>query len=130
MAWRPYENLIEGELDNSRPGQVTGSLRFLGLEEPVRLELKGDFLKDIKGKIIRLKNDSPADRNAALNRSGTYMKGFAPVQKGEVGDMTAGLPPYPYVNYPYIEWYSEKNGRVVLELEQDQIEIIEPAINN
>ena len=130
MAWRPYENLIEGKLDNSRPGQVTGSLRFLGLEEPVRLELKGDFLPDIKGKVIILKNAAPADRNSALNRSGTYMKDFSAVQKGEVGDITAGLPPYPYVKYPYIEWYSEANGRVVLELEQDQIEIIEPVIKN
>lgn len=129
MAWRPYENLIEGELDNSLPGRVTGSLRFLGLDEPVRFDLKGDFLADIKGKIIRLKNASPADRNGALNRSGTYMKGFSALQRGEAGDITAGLPPRPYVEYPYIEWYSEANGRCVLELDQDQIEVIEPALN-
>src|SRR3989441_295771 len=24
MAWRPYENLIDGELDNRTPGKVTG----------------------------------------------------------------------------------------------------------
>src|SRR5439155_10114517 len=30
---------------------------------------------------------------------------------------------YPYVEYPYIEWYSE-NGRVVLELDPPQIEIV------
>ena len=29
MAWRPYENLIDGELDNRVPGRVTGWLRFL-----------------------------------------------------------------------------------------------------
>ena len=61
-----------------------------------------------------------------LNRTGTYMKDFAFVQEGEVGDITAGLPPYPYVKYPYIEWYSKLNGRVVLELDEDQIEINEP----
>jgi hypothetical protein len=32
---------------------------------------------------------------------------------------------YPYVAYPYIEWYSEANGRVVLELEPSQVEILE-----
>ena len=31
---------------------------------------------------------------------------------------------YPYVSYPYIEWYSEANGRVVLELDPEQLEII------
>jgi hypothetical protein len=33
---------------------------------------------------------------------------------------------YPYVMYPYIEWYS-KNGRVVLELEPSQMEIVGSA---
>jgi len=31
---------------------------------------------------------------------------------------------YPYVEYPYIEWYSD-NGRVVLELDPSQLEIVE-----
>ena len=30
---------------------------------------------------------------------------------------------YPYVEYPYIEWYSE-NGRVVLELDAFQLEVV------
>ena len=100
------------------------------------------------------------------------MEGFARVQRGTVGDMTAGLPLgqwtreladtlkaqleiiwqqnglageeleqrrqevdreyqakiaagelcYAYVDYPYIEWYSD-NGRVVLELDRSQVEI-------
>ena len=35
---------------------------------------------------------------------------------------------YPYVDYPYIEWFAD-NGRVVLELESSQIQIadIQPA---
>ena len=102
------------------------------------------------------------------------MEGFAPVQRGAVGDITAGLPlgtwteelvqklmaqhelawqenlvpkqereerrqklaeeyrkhieardlSYAYVAYPYIEWYSD-NGRVVLELDPSQVEILE-----
>jgi hypothetical protein len=34
---------------------------------------------------------------------------------------------YPYVEYPYIEWYSE-NGRVVLELDQSQLEIVKIVV--
>jgi hypothetical protein len=41
-----------------------------------------------------------------------------------VGDITAGLPPRDYVNYPYVEWYGRENGRVVLELGPDEVEVI------
>jgi hypothetical protein len=35
----------------------------------------------------------------------------------------AGTLYYPYVEYPYIEWYSD-NGRVVLELDPSQVEVL------
>lgn len=176
MAWRPYENLIDGELDNRIPGKVTGWMRFFRQgKQPLRVkfDLAGDFHEDIRGMAIRLHNDQPSDRSHALDRGGTYMEGFASVQRGEVGDITAGLslgpwteelaqnlmtrletnwdeagitgqmrenrrreaaedmrrhvevgtPYYPYVDYPYIEWYSD-NGRVVLELDPPQVEVL------
>ena len=114
MAWRIHENLIEGEMDNTTPGRVTGTMRFVGLAEPVRLDLSGDFKGDIHARRIRFQNPSPQERNrsGALGRirSGSYMQRFADVQTGEAGTITAdcsGL---------YVEWYSEANGRVVLEL--------------
>ena len=128
MAWRPYQNLIEGELDNSKPGIVTGWIKFVGMKKRVILDLLGDFHQDIVGAVIRITNPKPSDRNRELDRPGTYMEGFSHIQRGEVGDITAGLPPQPYVNYPYIEWYSKLNGRVVLELDSEQLEIIkQPA---
>lgn len=35
---------------------------------------------------------------------------------------------YPYVSYPYIEWYSDQNGRVVLELDASQVEVIDGEV--
>lgn len=120
MAWRPHEQLIEGELDNTVPGKVTGWIRFVGLKEVVKLDLTGDFHRDIRGTKVRLHNPHPTqDKDRAK-----YLRGLSPVQKGNVGDMTAGLPPVDYVSYPYLEWYGHENGRVVLELDQDQIEVI------
>jgi hypothetical protein len=61
------------------------------------------------------------------------MEVFEKVQKGNVGDITAGNPIgkdsngepiYDYSAYPYIEWYSDDNGRVVLELDKSQVKII------
>ena len=178
MAWRPYENLIDGELDNRRPGRVTGWLRFFRRgKRPlwVRLDLAGDFHEDIQGKVIRLVNPEPSDRNRDLGRTGTYMEGFSEVQRGSAGDITAGLSLgpwteqlaqklmaqnelvwdelglqeaerarrrqefaeryrshidagdlyHPYVSYPYLEWYSDDNGRVVLELDASQVEVLD-----
>jgi len=119
MAWRPDEQLVEGELDNTVPGKVTGWIRFVGMKEVVRLDLVGDFHRDIRGAKIRLSGCACDDEKAVR-----YMEGFSPVQTGEAGDITAGLPPQDYASYPYIEWYSEQSGRVVLELEPEQVEVI------
>jgi hypothetical protein len=178
MAWRPYANLMNGELDNRTPGKVTGWMRFFRRgKRPLRVtfDLAGDFHEDIRGKAIRLTNPEPSDENASLEGNSTYMEGFSRVQRGEVGDITAGLPLgpwtkelaqrlmtqnelaweedglpeaerqqrrqewadryrqhiaagelyYPYVAYPYIEWYSDRNGRVVLELDAAHVEILD-----
>ena len=118
MAWRPTECLIDGELDNTTPGKVVGWMRFKGLSERVTFKLEGDFHRDIRGAKIRF--TGAGDREDALD----YMDGFDLNQEGNVGDITAGLPPADYAEYPYIEWYSEMNGRVVIELDKDQIEVI------
>lgn len=121
MAWRPHEQLIDGYLDNTVPGTVTGHLRFRGMAELVRLNLAGDFHRDIRGAVLSIKK-TPVEKDAVEERG--YMEGFSPVQDGDAGDITAGLPPADYVEYPYIEWYSVQNGRVVLELEPHEIEVV------
>ena len=120
MAWRPTHCLIEGELDNTVPGKVTGWMQFAGLKKPVKFNLKGDFHRDIRGAKIHFHGDG-AETDATETKD--YMQGLAPTQKGDVGDITAGLPSHDYTKYPYIEWYSQ-NGRVVLELDPDQITVI------
>lgn len=120
MAWRPTNYLIEGELDNTTPGKVTGWMRFAGRREKVTFDLTGDFHRDIRGARIYLTGDArekePGDE---------YMQGFSQKQTGQAGDITAGLWPYDYVKgFCYIEWFSQENGRVVLELESDQVQII------
>jgi len=119
MAWRPHEQLVEGELDNTVPGKVTGWIRFVGMKEVVKLDLVGDFHRDIRGTKVRLSGCARDNEEARQ-----FLESFSPIQTGEVGDMTAGLPPQDYVAYPYFEWYSEANGRVVLELDPGQVEVI------
>jgi hypothetical protein len=122
MAWRPTQYLIEGELDNTAPGKVTGWMRFAGVKEKVTFDLEGNFHRDIRGAKIHLKGDAYED---SLDiDSGSYFDGFTRHQKGNVGDITAGLPPNDYGLTPYVEWYGHDNGRVVIELEPSQVEVI------
>lgn len=144
----------------------------------VILDLAGDFHEDIRGKAIRFTNPKPSERIANLELGTTYMEGFSSIQRGEAGDMTAGLavgswtedrvrhcvaqrkpilgdlrikeedraaylrefaepyrklvasktPFYPYVDHPFIEWFSASNGRVVLELASSQAEVIDRKV--
>ncbi len=122
MAWRPHGYLIGGELDNTQPGRVTGWMNYVGLSQRVTFDLKGDFHRDIRGAAIQFLGYGTPETNVA--QAAEYMKSFSLHQTGQVGDITAGLPPRDYVGYPYIEWYGEENGRVVLELDRKRIRVI------
>jgi len=121
MAWRPTQYLLEGELDNTQPGKVTGWMRFAGFKGKVTFVLEGDFHRDIRGAKIRFRGDGREDDPEAAS----YMDRFSPTQTGDVGDITAGLPPFDYGQHqPYVEWYGNENARVVLELSPEQVEVI------
>jgi hypothetical protein len=122
MAWRLTHCLIEGELDNTVLGKVTGWMQFAGKKERVQLNLEGDFHRDIRGVKIHFTGD--AYEGDIPEDARKEMEEYSVIQNGAVGDITAGKEPRDYVDYPYIEWYSDENGRVVLELEHRQIEII------
>ena len=118
MAWRPNEQFIEAVLDNTVPGKVTGWMKFAGMKEKVVFDLEGNFHRDIRGAKVTLRGDG---ESANQEEAAKYMANFSALQKGKVGDMTAGLPPQDYSTTPYWEWYSDDNGRCVIELEPDQV---------
>jgi hypothetical protein len=120
MAWRPTHCLIEGELDNTQPGVVAGWMQFAGIEDKVMLRLQGNFHRDIQGAKIRFRGDGKTDTAEAAD----YMKGFSVFQNGKVDIITAGLSLFDSWDRPHIEWHSNENGRIVIELEEDQVEVI------
>lgn len=128
MAWRPTKYLIGGMLDNTVTDKVTGWMKFFGLAEKIVFDLSGNFHRDIRGAKIMFvgANAGPdvMEGEIVTESSVEYMKNFALVQKGTVGDITAGLPPHDYCDYPYIEWYGDENGRCVLELDSKAIKVI------
>lgn len=140
MAWRIDEQIVRGEIDNSTPGIVTGKIWLIGRDEPVDLKLTGNPWRDLAGHILKFTNPNPK------SGIGSDLGSF---QKGAVGDMTASrkvkVPecsmeelmefyvkkqpfPWHWGNSLYLEWYSQTNGRVVIESAEYQLELNpEPA---
>jgi hypothetical protein len=95
------------------------------MNERVKFDLVGNFHRDIRGARVRLRGDG---ESAIIDQARKYLAGFSHKQTGKVGDMTAGLPPADYVTQPYFEWYGNENGRCVIELDTDQVELLSQPI--
>jgi hypothetical protein len=137
MAWRMAQSVVGGWIDNRVKGRVTGEIVLLGRDEPVRIDLEGDANPDVAGCRIEFTNPKPAE--------GDPTDLFAE-QAGLPGDITCSrkcrVPDVPieeFVNYRgrqipshwantlYIEWFSDRNGRVVIESADFTVRISERA---
>jgi hypothetical protein len=138
MAWRIHEQVVRVIMDNRIPGIVTGNVWLAGYNDPLQLELVGNPWRDMAGCVLTL--DNP---HAIPDPFG----GLATQQRGVCGDLTASrkvkIPtvplmewfdshrdePFPHVwgNGVYLEWFSERNGRVVIELSGIAVKLSEPA---
>jgi hypothetical protein len=129
MAFRIHDSVVGGEIDNRVKGVVRGKIWVEGRAEPVKLELKGNAHPDLAGCLLTFTN--PLKRVAHQ-----HLDSLHPVQRGTIGDLTASRkvrvfdipmpeaylmckhgekPPEHMANCLYLEWFSEANGRVVIE---------------
>ena len=133
MAWRIDEAVVSGELDNRVDGIVTGTIWLAGRSEPLQLALEGNPWRDWAGCVLRFTHDTPIASN---------LDGLTPEQIGVCGDLTVSrkvrIPPepvrewilkgapgrdsLPWGNCDYLEWFSETNGRVVIESTHYRVE--------
>lgn len=139
MAWRIEESVIRGEIDNRARDRVTGRIWLAGRAAPVELNLTGNCWRDMAGRRLEFTNPSPQPGLPA---------GLAAQQQGAVGDITASrkvkvpdIPmdqigeyyaakkpwPWHWGNSLYLEWFSERNGRVVIESAGYELKIIGEA---
>jgi hypothetical protein len=139
MAWRLHEHVLRGRIDNRARGCVTGEIWLAGIDQPLVLELKGDCAPDVAGCELSLENPNPVPMTT---------KPPAPQQRGPAGDITAArkvrvfdvpieealamyrrgeTPPEHLANSLYLEWFSERCGRVVIESADYHLQISEPA---
>jgi hypothetical protein len=135
MAWRIDKQVIRGDIDNRRKDRVTGRIWLAGHEKPVELDLTGNPWADLAGHTLRFRNPQPKPG---------LRDGFATRQEGVVGDITVSrkvkVPdcseeefiecykqrrpfPWHWANSLYLEWFSQANGRVVIESGSYELEI-------
>lgn len=133
MALRIEHAVLRGEIDNTTEGKIIGRLWMVGSEDPVTLDLIGDGWRDIAGSRLKFTNPKPEKP-----------VGLSTTQKGLVGDMTASrkvrVPtceigeclareaagenvPAVWKNTLYIEWFSEADGRVLIETSDFDLEL-------
>lgn len=141
MAWRPDKCIVRGEIDNTVKGRVTGKIWLLGREEPMVLDLNGDGWPDVAGTKLTFVNPNPVAQPE-------YDDGLRMNQTGAVGDITASqkvkqftVPdevwlkayeerrmheiPWEMKNALYLEWFSDFNGRIVVQATGYEITISE-----
>lgn len=136
MAWRIDEAVVRGEIDNTVEGRTTGRVWLVGRAEPLVLSLVGDCWRDLAGTRLLFRNPRPNGQ--------TDLTDLDANQNGIVGDITASrknkVPmvseeeaqrlyqnksqiPYEWKNTLYLEWFSEANGRVLIESTGYQLEV-------
>lgn len=140
MAFRIHDNVVRGEIDNRVKGIVRGKIWLEGRTEPLVLDLRGNAHPDLAGCLLTFTNLGKRTFDPQLDC-------LHPMQNGTIGDITASRkvrvfdvpleealsmldrkekPPEHMANSLYLEWFSERNGRVVIESADYQLTISAP----
>ncbi len=140
MAFRIHDSVVRGEIDNRVKGIVRGQIWVEGRGEPVVLELEGNAWPDLAGCLLTFTNPQKRVPDPHLDS-------LHPIQRGSIGDLTASRkvrvfdlpleeamamikrkekPPEHMANCLYLEWFSEANGRVVIESADYELTISAP----
>jgi hypothetical protein len=140
MAFRIHDSVVRGEIDNRIKGIVRGKIWLEGRTKPVTLELEGNAWPDLAGCLLKFTNPQKRVPHPDLDS-------LHAIQSGTIGDITASRkvrvydipteeaymmckrgekPPEHLANSLYLEWFSETNGRVVIESADYLLDISTP----
>jgi hypothetical protein len=141
MALRIHQSVVRGEIDNCQCGRICGSIWLIGHEQPIVLKLSGNCHSDLAGCLVKFVNPSPAasdvEKDAQIEASQSGVAGEitasrkirvfdVPVEKAMRITRKGGTPPEHTANSLYIEWFSDANGRVVIESSDYIIDLSSP----
>jgi hypothetical protein len=110
MAWRIDESVIRGVIDNRLRGRVTGLIWFTGRPDP-----KAGNIDDLGARQTGVIGDCTASRKVKVPE----------IPLEQIGEYYAARKPWPWHwgNSLYFEWFSDRNGRMVIESATFQLTI-------
>lgn len=127
VSWPLGRSVVKGEIDNTDRQRIRGRIWLAGRDEPLELDLRGNCMRDIAGCRLVFENPAP--------ESGDDID-LASLQTGVAGEMTASRKIHYYAgpdagnlaekigNCIYLEWFSDVNGRVLLEGPDFEINVL------
>lgn len=130
VTWPLGKSVVRGEIDNTTHKRITGKIWLKNRAEPLELDLRGDCMRDIAGCRLSFMNANPETGDDV---------DLACLQTGVTGEMTASRKIKYYVessdsarcdrtgNCLYLEWFSDVNGRVLVEGPDFQVEVLESS---
>lgn len=125
-------SILGGHLSNEIPGLITGELHLAGVGRPCRLELTGNFCRDIAGCRIDLHNPLPDGNLDEVAWIAAMQSGFAGVitasyrvnklPRRRRGD-TAAAAPEGLKNLLFMEWFNQQGQRLLVQSWQIQVKV-------
>lgn len=131
-------SLLGGYLSNEVPGLVTGMLHVAGMKQPMRVEMVGNFLRDIAGCRVDLHNPLPhGELDRGVHLAG-HQHGFSGVMTGsyrvdrlprrKTGSAPSPLPePQGLKNLLFFEWFNQEGQRVLIQSWHLHMRVSAPA---
>lgn len=120
-------SVIGGYLSNEVPNSVTGMVHLAGHKHPLRVQLQGNFLRDIAGCRIEFVNPVPDAKHALQEQMHHHQEGFA----GEMSAsrrihrmMRKNAPPVSPAlqhsaaglkNLLFLEWFNSQEQRIIVQ---------------
>lgn len=131
-------SILGGYLSNEVPGLVTGVLHLAGRKQPVRVELAGNFLRDIAGCRVDFHNPLPDANNSLVDELSHLQHGYSGVMTASLrvaklprrrtaSGGLAVLPSLPGLkNLLFFEWFNQDRQRVLIQSWHLQLRVSAP----
>ena len=131
-------SVLGGYLSNEVPGLVTGVLHLAGQNQPVRVELVGNFLRDIAGCRVDFHNPLPNANEDHVGAVAATQHGYSglmtasyrvaklPRRKSQLGSAPTLPEPPGLKNLLFFEWFNHDHQRILIQSWHLQLRVSSP----
>lgn len=131
-------SILGGYLSNEVPGLVTGVLHLAGQNQPVRVELVGNFLRDIAGCRVDFHNPLPDANESHVDAIASMQHGYSglmtassrvaklPRRRSQSGTVMTLPEPPGLKNLLFFEWFNQDHQRILIQSWHLQLRVSPP----